>query len=389
MIALGVASAKVYALEPTDVLLFSKDPFLLKPQFSVSETFNDNIFYRDEDPISDFITTVSPGLDLQVGSQDYNFLKLSYRYDQLLYARETSQNAGQHRIGITDHFEYSRFTLSGLDRIEMLSSPLGGGISFRGEKVSRTTYYDLYQLAYDLSEKTSPYAEVSHSTTDFEEGVPLYDYTTLQGTLGFAYKAFSRTSFFGEFYYGQTSSDPNELLAPYPTATFYGAFLGARGNFTEKLTGMLKVGYELRSYDLEDSGTSGLPVVEMNLTEQFSERTTFTLDYAHRQLESVQFTASAYTIDSVFFGVVQQIGNEDRFRARLNAGYSQSSFEPNPVYLGDRTDHLISAGLTVSYDFKLWLRGYLGYNFEYLDSTTPVVFDYEVNRVTLGITLGY
>ena len=71
--------------------------------------------------------------------------------------------------------------------------------------------------------------------------------------------------------------------------------------------------------------------------------------------------------------------------ANLTVSYLRADYEPNPAYVVKRTDNLISTGLALTYDFKLWLRGYLTYNFEHLDSTTPVVFSYDVNRVTVGV----
>jgi hypothetical protein len=393
---LALAGVSTMGIEPKDFLLFSKGSLALKPQLSVSEAFNDNIFYRNEDKVSDFITTLSPGLNLQYGSHDYNFIDLSYTYDRLIYVTENSQDANQHHLGFDTHFEHSRLTLTGHDQFEKLSNPLGGGISFSGEKVDRTVFFNNYRLEYELSEKTTPYIDILHSAVDYQEGLALYDNTTVTGTVGFDYKAFSRTSFFGEAYYGETWNDPNtSILADYPTAKFIGGFVGARGNFTEKLTGSLKAGYEVRSYSPSDLGSRGLPVVQMDLTEQFSENTILTLGYSHRQLESVQFTRAAYTSDAVTLGLLQQIGNEGRFRARLNASYGHADFDPSvdfdpnhktPV---DRTDNLISAGVTLTYDFKLWFRGFLGYNFEHLNSSTPVVLSYDVNRVTIGVTLGY
>jgi hypothetical protein len=380
--------ASTMAIDPIDVLLYNKGPFLLKPQLSVSEVYNDNIFFRNEDKVSDLISILSPGLDLQVGDKDYNYIDLSYTYDRLLYADNSSQDANQHRIGIANYFQHSRLTLSGHDSIDMLSSPIGGGISFRGGKVARVMYFDEYRLAYDLSEKTSPYIDFLNTDSDFEEGLPLYDSRTLRGTAGFEYKAFSKTSFFGEFYVGNTSNHENAPLPFYPSVMMYGAFLGVRGSFTEKLTGSAKAGYEIRTYE-DDSPSSGLPVVELDLSEQFSENTTVGLTYTHRQYESVQFTRSAYTGDSITAAVLQQIGNEDRFRANLRATYSSSAYDSNPVYNGERQDNLILAQLTVSYDFKLWLHGFIGYDFEHLDSTTPVVLDYDDNRITVGVTLGY
>ena len=392
MAGAAIASVSSMALEPRDLLLYNWGSVSLKPQLSVSETYNDNIFYGDDEIVpkeSDFVTIISPGLVLQLGSQDFNYLSFSYFYDQLLYVDHSDLNVGQHRFGISSQIEKRRFTLTGRDNIEFLSTPLGGGIAVRATQVDRWIFNDEYRLAYDFSEKTQPYVEISHSTIDFEEGIALYDSQTLIGTLGFAYQLFSRSALFGEFYFGQTDHEANaDALAAYPKATFYGGFLGARGNFTEQLSGTVKAGYEQREYD---SGASpgGLPVVEVSLTEQFTEKTIATVSYSRRQRESVQVARTAFVSQIISAGLLQHIGNEGRFRANLKASYHMADYEPSPAYNPDREDRIFNAGLSLTYDFKLWMRGFVSYDFENLDSTVNNVVDYDQHRVTAGLTLGY
>lgn len=370
----------------------------LKPQFELSETYDDNITFRGEDEISDFKTVISPGLNLQLGSREFNYIDLSYFYDRVQYIDTSELNANQHRAALISRVEKRRLLLEGRDEFSRLTSPLGGGISLQAGQVARNVWTDDYRLTYDLSDRTAPYVNLLHSTVDFESGVALYDSLTLIGTLGFEYKAFSRTSFFGEVYYGSTVNDRNVGAMPeYPTANFVGGFLGARGNFTEQLSGTAKAGYEYRWYRQEDDSLSA-PVFEISLTERFTEKTILTLSYSRRQRESVQFVRSAYTSDALSLNLLQHIGNEGRFRAEFYGTYVSSDFEENrsqegvdnpQVLSGERLDHLLSTGLTFTYDVKLWMRVFGSYNFEYLDSSSSRVIDYTVNRVTLGLELGY
>lgn len=377
-------------MEPAEMLLIQKGPVALKPQFEINETFNDNITYREENTESDFMTVISPGLTLQVGDRTYNYIDFTYFYDRVQYADTTEFNANQHRAALVLHIEKSRLLLEGRDEFKRLASPIGGGISLGGIQVERNSFLDQYRLTYDFSDKTEIYVDALHSTSDYESGVLLYDSLTLIGTLGFEYKAFSRTSFFGEVYYGMTESDGNDPAMPeYPTADFVGAFVGARGYFTEQLSGTVKAGYEYRWYR-QDDGNLSSPVVELSLTERFSERTILNFAYSRRQRESVQFVRSAYTADTVTLSLLQHIGNEGRLRGNVNVSYTRSDYENNVRYVvGERQDQLVAAGLTISYDIKLWLRAFGSYDFECLDSNEPSVVDYAVNRVTLGLELGY
>lgn len=373
------------------MLLIQKGPMALKPQLELSQTFNDNITYREDDTESDFITTVSPGISLQLGSRTFNYIDFTYFFDRVQYWENESFSANQHRADLALRFEKSRFLLEGLDEFKNLSSPLGGGISVSGIEVERFQFLDLYKLTYDLSQKTALYFEAFHARTDYDTDLALYDSFTLTGTLGFEYKAFSRTSFFGEAYYGMTENEINrETMADYPTARFVGAFIGARGAFTEKLFGSVKAGYEYRTYS-GDGGSSGAPVVAVSLTERFSEHSILTLTYARSQQESAQFVGSGYVRDSVVLDYLQHISDEGRLRGNLVLGYTSADYESNRAATqnGSRQDHLLTAGLTITYDIKLWLRAFGSYNFEFLKSDGLRIQDYTVNRVTLGMQLGY
>ena len=389
ILGLVLAGATSHGLDPSRLLAIQKGPMVLKPQLTVATTYADNINYREEDRIGDFLATISPGLSLQLGALDYNHATLTYFYDRIQHLDRSEFDANQHRIALRTRFQRSRFTLDGRDDIQFLSSPLSGGFSLQGQMVDRTTFADYYRLSYDLTDRTDIYGAITHWASDYQDDLPLYDSQTLIGTLGFGYKAFSRSFLFGEFYYGGTKNEVNlPAMADYPGVRFYGAFVGARGYFTEKLTGTVKGGYELREYG-DNSASSGAPVAEVSLTQRFSEATVLTLAYTRRQYESVQFARSTYVSDSISANLSQQVGSDERLRAELQAAYMAATYEQNSQFARDRSDNLITSGLTITYDVKLWMRLFGGYSFEWLDSTEPAISDYTVNRVTMGVQLGY
>ncbi len=384
------SATAVLGFEASDLLLIQKGPVALKPQFQVTGIYDDNPTYRDEDKEGDFRAVISPGLTLQAGDRTLNYLELTYFYDRVEYLDLTELNANQHRVDFVSHFQKRRFTMDGRDSYQHLVSPLSGGISIGGQKVARDVWDDAYHFGYEISDRTVIYFEPVHTTVNYESGVNLYDSFNLSATVGFEYKAFSRTSFFGEVYYGRTKNDVNtDLMPQYPTTEYVGAFVGARGNFTEKLTGTVKGGYEYRWYrnDPEDLHA---PVVEISLTERFTENTAVTAGFSRRVRESVQYVRSSYVASTIFATLLQNIGSDGRLRAGLDARYISAAYEDNPAYVvGDRRDDIVFVGLTITYDIKLWLRAFAGYNFEYLESNEPTVIDYLVNRFTLGLQLGY
>ncbi len=386
---LMLAGATAWGFEASDVLLFNRGSFSLRPQLGVSETYDDNVRYQNRGKQDDFVMAVSPGLIAQYGVQEHNFLRLSYTYDRLTYADHSELDANQHHLRFGGRVQMNRFTLVGKDEIDWLSSVLGGSVTLSGSKIDRTTYLDEYRLTYAATEKSSVYLEGTHLAHDYQKGVRLYDARTLSGTIGFEYAAFSQSSLFGEIYLGQTQSDRNEAtLASMPDANFVGGFVGARGNFTEKISGTVKAGYESRTFS-DDSPGGDIPVVEASVSARFTERTRLTGSYSRRQRVSAEFARSDYTADVLGLLFQQEIGSDGRMHAVLRGSYSLASYEKNPAYPTSREDKVFEAGAQLLYDFKLWLHGFLAYDHLQLESNLGRITDYQVNRVTLGMRVGY
>ncbi|MBI4327219.1 MAG: outer membrane beta-barrel protein [Chloroflexi bacterium] len=386
--AAAATTSQLQALEASDLLIFSRDPVILRPQLDLSETYNDNVFFQHTNPVGDLVSTISPGLNIQIGKLEGNSFAVDYMFDNVFYAQKTEQNAQQHRLALRNKFALERLSIEGADQIEFLSSVLGGGISSLGLRVDRSVYDDNYTIRYEISPKTSVYIQGAHSAIDYQETIGLYDYNTLRGVAGFAYQGLPKTSFFGELYYGQTGTDPNGTLTIKPPhAEFIGGFLGARGSFTEKLSGTVKAGYEIREFS-DGTPAPSLPVVEASVTQRLSEKTVLSLQYARRGYVSVQVLKQSYTADTADLSLVQWVGTTGKLRANLGAGYNLYQYER--VGLSpERTDDSLTAYLNLTYDLRLWLKAYMGYYFESFRSDLPGVIDYDVNRVTLGLSIGY
>jgi hypothetical protein len=388
-VAIACLTPKALALEAQDVLYFRTGPLVLKPEAAVSETYNDNIYYLPRSLIDDFITTISPGLKLELGRQERNYLWLAYTYDQLIYAMNPSLNAGQHTLDIRDKVESDHITLSGTDRIQFLSNPLGGVERvLTARNIDRTLFDNNYTLAYNVSDKTGVYLRGVYSSLDYQQGIPLYDVDTAIGTAGFAYRAFPKTFFFGELYYGKTSTNPNDpSLGQNPTVNFVGGYAGARGNFTEKLTGSVKVGYESREYS-DGSSAPSEPVADIALTQRFTDKTSLTLSYSRQNNVSSQYTRETFTADVIGGTFSQVLGESRKWEATLGANYSHYSYELNGRSLGLNYDY-VRGSFSLAYHLQLWLTASLGYDFEQLTSKSPGTIDYTVNRVTLRLAVGY
>ena len=406
------AGTDARAVDASDILVYNVGPFRLKPHVGVSEQYNDNIFFRSDKPTftlvpvpgltnvfqvkkvsveDDLITTLSAGTALQLGRREANHVMVDYTMDKSWYLDHQDVGHLDHTLLANTLLQGNRLTLTGNDRVQFLSGILGGGQNL-GTKVNRWSFSDDYRLEYRVGEKTSVYADGTYDTTDYAKGTPLYDDNMLRGTAGFSFKATEKTSLFGEFYYGQEATDPNRPFNTNdstsikgPHAEFYGGFVGARGDFTSRLKGSIKAGYESRQFS-NDKPAADSPVVEATLDQRFSDRTTVSLIYSRRNSLSVQVAGDGYTADAISAQLRQVLTSDGKLFAIAGAGFENDDYKALGAAAA-RRDRVYRANFTLSYSIQLWLSARLGYQFEKYDSN--VVIDYNVNSVTLSILVGY
>jgi hypothetical protein len=426
---LSVALGSLEAIEPVDILVFSKEPFLLKPRLAVSETYNDNVFSRPNAK-EDFYTTISPGLNVSLGKEIGNFISLDYSFNQRFHVNLPELNAGEHSFVIRNKLEGNRLVLTGSDRIDLLSNPIGvsqesnrvqspettppttvpgedgGGAPtptqppsadpirsgevltiLEERNVNYNIYSHGYSLSYAISQKTSAYVQGQYSSTDYETGVGLYDLSTWRATGGFAFHALPKTSFFGEVYYGRTETTPNFTAPSVPNVSFVGGTLGGRGSFTEKLTGQVKAGYETREF-ADNSDAPSSPVADISLTQRLTTKSSLSLSYARLHDVSVQFAKQSYTANMISGQFNQMIGSAGKWRASAGSSWGMFEYESTGASAPLKYDQY-SAYFGLEYRLQLWLSMRLGYSFSALRYGTDGGSDYDVNRVNLGLAIGY
>jgi hypothetical protein len=424
----GLAAAPriASAIEPSDLLIYSREPVSLRPQLGLTETYNDNIFYQPKS-VADFITTISPGLTVILG-RDQRFISLDYTFNQHFYADRSDLNTGEHLFDLRNHFAAQRFSITGNDQVQLLSTPIGSVQEFRtisdgpggstpttpttptptpsggdltaspargGEvvttaeqgNVERTAQYHNYTLGFKMTDKTSMYLQGVYTETDYEEGIGVYDLETIRGTAGFAFQAFPKTSLFGEIYYGQTTTTPNFPAPKNPRSDFVGGFIGARGQFTEKLTGVVKVGYEERWFS-DDSSAPSTPVVDVALSQRFTDKTSASLSYARVHDISVQFARESYTANIISAQLNQALGTTGKWLVTIGGNLGLYDYDPIGA-APERSYTRYAANFDLAYRIQLWLTASLGYRHETISSDSGQFSEYDVNRVNVSLAIGY
>ena len=426
---LVLSAVPALGLDAEDMLNFSWGRLSLKPQLDLTEMYTDNLAFGNNSvtssqisrpllgfdlagtPVlgpattnnlvirrqeSDLVTTVSPGARVDFGAGGANLLSLEVVHDQVANLDHSDADTSQDHIRFRAELERSRFKLSGRSQLAYLSSFLGGsqfvGTS-GGTLIKRRLWSDDYTLTYDSSGKTDVYISASNSDTDYQQGTPLLDYNTWKGSLGTSYKVTAKVALFSEGHYGQTAVNPNiATQAKGPHSTFYGGYVGLRGDFTAKITGTIKVGYETRDFAgaSKDSG-AGTPAVEVSVAYVPRPKTQISLTYSRRTDVSSQLNSQVQTYDSVGITATQIVGNSGKWSIQGDASLQGSDYgdistilpvlatDPsgqvifdrlgNATYKGvlgnvGRSDRTFSVGAGVIYRPFLWLSGTVSYQYE-------------------------
>jgi hypothetical protein len=262
-----------------------------------------------------------------------------------------------------------------------------------GQKVNRTIWSDVYTFEYQWGQRTATYVRVEHGSTDYDRGVALFDLDSIEGFVGFEWLFSDRTRLFREGYYGKTLVGGNRTGISPPSDSFGGGFIGARGNFTEKLTGVVKAGYEFFQFDKTgaaaggtDSGSS--PVVESTLSFLLTERTSLSFDYRRRQQVSPEFSRAAYVADELSLGASTRLGSSERLRLDATARFGNYEYKPSLLFT-KRTDTVWGITTGATWLFTSWFSTRLEYNFSKLQSDLAALQQYTQNRISIVAGVGY
>jgi hypothetical protein len=352
---------------------------------------------------SEIFLTASPGLRLQYGDTGRNTLTFEYGYDQISYVNNPELDTAQHRAQFGVNLTLGRFTISGSDSVQLLSSVLGGGNASGQDQVDRTVWTDNYRVTYDASAKTDLFVTLSHYLYDYEQGVGIYDGEEVRGSFGSSYIWTERLRTYVELGYGQAFVDPNLASQPAaPNSTVYGGFVGVRGDFSPRIQGNLKVGYETRSFagtfaPGDEPASIASPAVTADISYAASVKTFLKLAYTRSTDISPQFAKQSFVFDRIQLTATQLIGTSGKWAAIANVGINRGDFSETPGFNFARTDRTLDAGIRLSYQPRRWLTAILAYEHEdyateFADpAITKLVslIDYQVNNLTLSINLGY
>jgi polysaccharide biosynthesis protein VpsM len=228
------------------------------------------------------------------------------------------------------------------------------------EKVRLKADYSMFDLSYD--------DEINEYMNRGDNVVDLYAY----------YVYSEKTSLFLQYSLMDVSYD-DVSLRDNSQDYLYG---GIRWDTTEKLSILLKVGYQQKEYDelRADSTDYDDLALDLQTTYRFKERAELVLDVYQKNEESDSAVALDKEVLGARLGYVQEY--TDKITGKLDFIYEDADYRQ--LIAQDRDDVRFVIRPAIQYLFKKWLMGELAYSYDDRDSSDDL-FDYDTNTFMANI----
>ena len=411
------------ALEPDDLLFYRIGNVSLRPSFQISETYNDNIFFRENEKEEDWISAVSGGAVVLLGKPQERSLLAGYEYTHNFFREHSDQNSSSHGASLAGNIASGRVTLIPNILFNSSSSPLSGYQRFRYNPVTgalqpldellvKTSYLTgTVKAKFDISRKTFTTTEGRYDfrkygySAKFPVNLPVSDYDNFRFRQGFGFQIRPKISLSAHGFFGNLTIDRSRFVdRPDDKRRYFGGGLSAEGDFTDRLTGEVDFSIERGSITgrLDRSTRMPLPsetyvrpVVEMSLKYRIGKDIFPQLDYIRKTLVGNQIDGSPGVSNRFGLSVIKPFGRRKNWILRASGNMEFVDWKSGD-FEGDSAE-ILNAALTVQYRIQEWLHSSLLYSwqsFSYDDpgfwwDRRPGVVDYGVNTITWIVRAGY
>ena len=329
---------------------------------SVAVRFDDNIFLSPDNSATkknDTILSFKPGVELVFGKGSATKGNVYFREDYVRYSDNDAQNASLADLGFTSQYDNGKTKMGASASFTQLAQNQPGIGAGTGIIARRDVSAAKVSTEFAFSEKTSFGAALILDKTAYDQAtfidssswsvpVDMYFEMTpkLDMSVGYRYRDVTLS--------GSASDSKEHFLN-----------IGARGEFTPKTSGQIRVGYNKRTFDRgnDDTGFG----IDTSLAFAYSEKTSFQLSVSNDFGNSA--TGQATKTFSTGISGRSALSEQWSVGANLNlrsVDYSRAGTTP------PRSEDYYEFGLNVSYVYSTYLNFTAGYNYKNNDASIPV-----------------
>jgi len=291
-----------------------------------------NIYLDANNAKNDTVFSLTPGLDLVFGNGSATTGDVYYREEIRRYNTNTVQNTdlasvgfkGNYTNGVTKaDFNGSYAELAQNDNI----------VKATGDLVHRKLTDVGGHVEFGISEKTSLSIGSQYEKTDYAP-VTYIDSSILTFPVNVYYQASPNLDWSVGYQYRNTDLSGAAISSK---DNYFS--LGARGEFTPKLTGEVRFGYTDRSYDI--GSNQSLLGVNANLAYAYSEKTTYAFNFSN------DFGSSAFgdSTKNTVFGLTANNRFSEQWYVMAGVTYNQIKYP-------SRTDKFVQGQAAVTYVYN-------------------------------------
>jgi hypothetical protein len=328
--------------------------------------YEDNIFATAENQTGDTVISVSPGLEFRFGQSSQIHGSVLYQEAFTRYVDETAPNASLGTGRADFAYEHGRLSvaagLSAQQRYQNSQAVAGLGQG----AVTRSDVLNIHTSAETpLTAKTSFSVGANVSRTEYKTPglIGSQDFTL---PINMYFDVTPKVSLSTGFVYGKVKPQGGGK-----NARDWDYNIGARGNFTPKLSGHLSVGYSSRQ--VGDNPTENMlgfnGSFDYEMTPQINSTLVFSRDFG-TGAEGSSLQTSSYSFQlSAALAPQWQLGTGITYR---NVAYGAVVFaSTNPLPASGRDDNYFEASVQATYQPVRWFNTSLEYTLSSNRSTLP------------------
>jgi hypothetical protein len=339
----------------------------------LNEIYDSNVTFLKDDPVDDFITRLSLGLDLNYQAKTTNFSLLGYIASNI-YAKNSDFNNTSEDITLAFNKDFSKYdSLSITDTFTNAEDPSSFQDAF-GRAAGRYSHLmNAFSTVYTraISKTLSLLGRLGNqvdyfSTKDNLDSVMSsigaeLNYALSSATILLLSNDFSRRNFLGG-----PAANTDTLLA------------GIKHYFTSQLSLEGRAGVDfLESYN-RDKFTE--PVIILSLIDEIDKNTRSTVSFTKRY-DATAYEQDLFDYQEFSANIFKQLSQ--RFTGSLRAFYGQGEYAELGI-----TDRLAGLGVGLSYDLRENIKLRASYAYAQTDSTADDR-DYKKNLFSLGCTMEF
>jgi hypothetical protein len=331
----------------------------------------DNVTFSSSNEIEDEVFEVTPGIEVLFGKSSLTKGSFS-AYERLTaYADNSDLNSDLTNLVFDSSYEGAKLSLGANASFRELNQ---NSRDARGATlVRRDTYAAGVDGEYALSEKSKLGLGLGYNSTDYKFS-SFTDQSNVEVPVNYYFAISEKVDLSAGARYRQ-----NDVDAANADSEDYYFNVGARGEFTPKLSGLFTVGYNVREPDAAGADDESSIGLNAGFTYAYSPKTLLSLDLSN-DFETGS-DASGYETAAITFGARTEISAAWAVSGTL--GYSQYDY-----LASSREDDYLVAGLGLTYTYNEYLSFNASYS--YNDNSSDLAgAEFTANVIRLGANFRY